>query len=75
MQPTEVVVYSPMTYLLWQSLPNLASGFFLFVLTLFITVKLSAKFRKVDNFMQKFGVYLLIVAFVVGFIAPEHIHF
>lgn len=73
--PTEVVVYSPMTYMLWQSLPNLATGFFAFVLTMFIMVKLAAKFKAVDRFLNKFGIYLFIIVFVLGFIAPEHIHF
>lgn len=71
--PTEVIVYSPMTHLLWQSLPNLATAFFAFVATMFIMVKLSAKFKLVDRFMNKFGIYLFIVVFVLGFIAPEHI--
>lgn len=74
-QPTEVIVYSPITYLIMQSLPNFLCGFALMLIAIKVLDKFmnnSVKGRKIFN---NIVTYVAITVFLIGFIAPEHIRF
>jgi hypothetical protein len=73
--PNIVVVTSPVGYAVWQALPNLVCGFALLVLTICVLSNLAKRYKAADYFLNKFGVYVLIIVFVLGFIAPEHISY